>query len=135
MIEDADEILASVKQIPLKLAWAITIHKSQWMSLDAAEIDLSKSFESWQAYVALSRVRSLDWLTLLWLNVAWLSAHPLVVRADNYFKQQSYNIYTEFQRLSKDILDEYHKIFVEKSGWKYDLDKITKPIEKKQKFQ
>ncbi len=67
-IEDDGVPLASVRQIPLRLAWAITVHKSQGMTLDAAVVDLSKSFVSGMGYVALSRVRSLKTLSLIGLN-------------------------------------------------------------------
>ena len=60
-----DKILASFTQIPLKLAYATTIHKSQGLSLDFAEIDCAGIFAGGQTYVGLSRVRSLEGLRLL----------------------------------------------------------------------
>ena len=68
------------QQIPLRIAYAITIHKSQGASIDAAIIDIGKStFEYGQAYVALSRVRSLEGLHIYALDVTKIKTHPRVL--------------------------------------------------------
>lgn len=67
-------------QIPLKVAYAITTHKSQGATLDSALIDISSStFEYGQAYVALSRVRSLEGLYIWKMDPSKIKAHPTVV--------------------------------------------------------
>jgi len=98
-------IVATVKQVPLKLAWAITVHKSQGMTLDAAEIDLSKTFEVGQGYVALSRIKSIDGLRLLGLNEIALKVDTAVLKLDKIMKKMScmnsenFNAFNEKEKL------------------------------------
>jgi ATP-dependent DNA helicase PIF1 len=88
-LEEDGKVRAEVMQLPLRLAWAITIHKSQGMSLDSAEIDLSKTFTPGMGYVALSRVRSLDGLYLNGINAMAVRLHPAIYDLDRALKTLS----------------------------------------------
>jgi ATP-dependent DNA helicase PIF1 len=74
-----DRVRARRVQIPLRLSWAITIHKSQGMSLDYLKVDCSRSFEAGQAYVALSRARSIEGLQILSFDARKCWCDPKVV--------------------------------------------------------
>jgi len=91
-LEEDGKERARVSQLPLRLAWAITIHKSQGMSLDSAEIDLSRAFTPGMGYVALSRVRSLDGVFLKGINNTALVMHPEIFSFDKSLREASYEL-------------------------------------------
>lgn len=88
-LEEQGKVKASISQIPLRLAYAMTVHKSQGMSMDAAIMDLSKAFEYGQGYVALSRVRRLSGVHLTGLNRRALEVHPEILEMDREFRAAS----------------------------------------------
>lgn len=77
--EENGQPVLRVIQMPLKLAYALTIHKSQGCSLDYAEIDLSNTFADGMAYVALSRIKNLDGLNIIEINYDQIKANAKAV--------------------------------------------------------
>jgi len=110
--------LARITQIPLRLAWAITVHKSQGMSLDAAIIDLSQAFEFGQGYVAISRVRTLSGLFLEGFNERALELHPKVAAADRHFRGYSDAARKKFAGLAQSEKEKLEKNFLRAIGAK-----------------
>lgn len=135
VVEDG-KVRASIEQVPLRLAWAITVHKSQGMSLDAAEIDLSRAFVYGQGYVALSRVRALAGLKLSGMNANALSVDPRVLRQDEMFKDDSEAAESAFAEMSTEELKKMQENFVKACGGRVPQPgeiKAGKPHERLQK--
>lgn len=115
-IEENGKERASVTQVPLRLAWAITVHKSQGMSLDAAVIDLSRAFEYGQGYVALSRLRKLSGLYLMGLNDRALQVHPQAIEKDAEFRAASDRALDSLARLGPDEIVRRQAAFLAACG-------------------
>ena len=102
-LRDGERKRASISQVPLRLAWAITVHKSQGMTLDAAKIDLRKAFVEGMGYVALSRVRDIENLYLYGINRKALEVSADALAIDAVLRQQSVLVVKEYRHLQKDM--------------------------------
>jgi hypothetical protein len=115
-VEEHGTIRARVTQLPLRLAWAITVHKSQGMSLDEAVVDLRGVFEFGQGYVALSRVRRLSGLYLLGWSERAFRVHPTALTHDAEFRAQSEEAARAFDRVPHEEMRARHERFLRSCG-------------------
>lgn len=150
-LRDGDKKRASISQVPLRLAWAITVHKSQGMTLDAARIDLRKAFVEGMGYVALSRVKNLHNLYLTGINQMALRVSEDAQIIDINLRDKAARDKKRFahlEELSEKRKTELPKKAKKASGWSEKIAKMRethpnayRPWEKdqdeilKQKFQ
>lgn len=127
-LRDGDKKRASLSQIPLRLAWAITVHKSQGMTLDAARIDLRRAFVEGMGYVALSRVRSLKTLSLLGINRMALRISEEALLIDEKLRKKAADDHARFDHLRANALKQEKKVAEAKkktpSTWSERLEKM-----------
>ncbi len=125
-VEDEGKVLAQITQVPLRHAWAITVHKSQGMSLDAAVIDLSKSFAYGMGYVALSRVRNLNGLHLVGFSEHALAVDPRVLAIDASLQNLSQRAESRLAEISETEIKKSQNEFIVRAGGKLEKIKMTK---------
>lgn len=126
-LRDGDKKRASITQIPLRLAWAITVHKSQGMTLDAARIDLRKAFVEGMGYVALSRVKNVNNLYLTGINQMALRVSPEAQLIDGLLREKAQQAAKRFEHLLK-VAEKRAKTPPKKpkaaSGWAEKIEKM-----------
>ncbi len=125
-IVDGNRTLAKITQHPLRLAWAMTVHKSQGMTLDQVLIDLSEAFEYGQGYVALSRVKTFAGLFLLGFNQRSLQVHPEILLMDETFRSQSETVRQAFEKIPPAEQAIMEKNFILACGGKLGKIKVIK---------
>ncbi len=130
-MRDGEKKVASLSQLPLRLAWAITVHKSQGMTLDAAHVDLGNAFVPGMGYVALSRVRSLQTLTLGGLNRTALMMHEEAYDLDDTLRRKSSKDSAQHAALEAQYLQKQatikpvqKKVKGEAGSWHEKIDKM-----------
>lgn len=125
-IEEDGRVKASITQFPLRLAWAITIHKSQGMSLDNAEIDLRSTFTYGMGYVALSRVRKLSGIRLVGFTKESLLVNPKILELDQDLRNESYQNELMFKKLKNDEQEKLETEFINRMGGIVKVEKGSK---------
>ncbi len=126
-LRDGDKKRASITQIPLRLAWAITVHKSQGMTLDAARIDLRKAFVEGMGYVALSRVKNLNNLYLSGINRMALVVSEDAQSIDEQLRARAASDAKKFAHLAVNIDKRQAEPVKEKkasAGWAEKIEKM-----------
>lgn len=119
--EQQEEVLGTYEQYPVKLAWAITVHKSQGLTFDKAIIDVGSAFAPGQVYVALSRLRTLGGLTLR------TRIDPSVVSTDKDVIAFSERQYTQ-QPLPEQLKDQQRHYLQAVLSSTFDLGDIMKKV-------
>lgn len=131
-IEEDGKVRAEINQLPLKLAWAITIHKSQGMTLDQAEIDLSKTFGFGMGYVALSRLRTIEGLFLKGIHAGSLAVDEQILKDDKLFRGKSDQAENALKKYKEDDLKKMFDKFIKNSDGSleelsvYEVEEVEK---------